>query len=260
MTDDTAERDAARALLDLVVADEPAFWLRPGDLVAAGRRRRLSRRVLGAGSALAAAAGVSAVVLLAATAGPARPVATGPTVIVRPPVTAEPIPSGSAPPGPVDVLTPAQEAELVRVNGATFRQAYRPPAGWRIRYWVPFIDDPGITDTSWGGGVVLADGAGRAASVLVSVSVRDPVAGQPSCPGRPTVPLPGGGLGNLSRDGKTIAVCRTRADGTLVVSASSGPGDFPLPGRTEAPAAPGAPETAAGLATLVANPGFRWPG
>jgi hypothetical protein len=67
--------------------------------------------------------------------------------------------------------------------------------------------------------------------------------------------LPGGGLGNLSRDGKTVAVCQARAGGALVVSAGSGPGDFPLQHAGEEPA-PAAPESVSGLA---ANPGFRWP-
>jgi hypothetical protein len=260
MTDDTAERAAARALLDVVVAGEPPLpWLRPDDLVRIGKRRRLGRRVLGAGSVLAAAAGVAAVVLLAGTAGPARPVADRPTVIVRPPVRPAPTASGAVTSGPVDVLTPAREKELVRVNGATFRQAYRPPPGWRVRAWVPFVDDPGLSDASWDGGAVLVDSAGRLATVLVAVSVPDPVAGRPGCPGEQTVPLPGGGLGHLSRDGKTIAVCMTRARGGLVVSASSGPGNFPVQKKTDVPA-PAAPETPAGLAALAANAGFRWPG
>jgi hypothetical protein len=253
MSDD---RELARQLFDVLLADEPPADLDLAGVAAAGRRHRLRSRSLGGGAALAAAAGVAAVVGLAVTAGPAPdgPPATrpAPSVLPTPPPRLSPT---EEPPGGIDVLTPQQEAWLVAHDSAAFDRAYRAPAGWRVVKRVPFLSDPGISDEVWNGGVDVADSAGRVANVAVAVARYR--SGTADClAGRETVPLPGGGTAHVTRPDTMLVVCWQRPDG-VVVTAMTARGAFLPDGSVRD--APVLPETPARLAALVADPGFAWP-
>jgi hypothetical protein len=259
MTDEE-DRAVARALLELLVAGEPPYAPHPAALAAAGRRRKARTVAVGAAAVLTVAA-LAAVAALVGAYAPERPTyrpAPRPSVeLVPPPRTTEPAPP---PTGGVDVLTPAQEAWLVEHDTAVFRSAYRPPAGWRVAAWVPFLADTGITDEVWNGGVTLVDGRGRAGSVGVSVARRSPP-GSDCLSAAETVPLPGGGTGHVWRTGGPagqVEVCWLRPDG-VEVGALTARGPF-----VPDPDVPGAfaaerPETVARLAALAADPRFGWP-